>query len=71
MKLMDRYSRPNFHIAGAMLWLRFHLNMLSSLIFAFSLILLIHVPKDAKVLHKNSFYARIHADIFLFNVHIF
>ncbi|XP_031253310.1 ABC transporter C family member 3-like isoform X1 [Pistacia vera] len=44
MKLMDEYSRPNFHVAGAMEWLCFHLDMLSSITFAFSLVLLISVP---------------------------
>ena len=45
MKLVDGYSRPKFHIAGAMEWLCFRLDMLSSLTFAFSLVLLISIPK--------------------------
>ncbi|KAH9741379.1 ABC transporter C family member 3 [Citrus sinensis] len=31
MKLIDEYSRPKFHIAGAMEWLRFCIDMLSSI----------------------------------------
>ncbi|XP_044482645.1 ABC transporter C family member 3-like [Mangifera indica] len=45
MKLNDAYSRPKFHIAGAMEWLCFRLDMLSSITFAFSLIFLISIPK--------------------------
>ncbi|XP_050216933.1 ABC transporter C family member 3-like [Mercurialis annua] len=41
MKLMDAYSRPKFHIAGAMEWLCFRLDIFSSITFATSLILLI------------------------------
>ncbi|XP_022637519.1 ABC transporter C family member 3-like [Vigna radiata var. radiata] len=44
MKLSDGYSRPKFNIAGAMEWLCFRLDMLSSIIFAFSLIFIISVP---------------------------
>lgn len=44
MKLIDEYSRPKFHIAGAMEWLRFCIDMLSSITFAFSLASLISVP---------------------------
>ncbi|KAH9741378.1 ABC transporter C family member 3 [Citrus sinensis] len=44
MKLIDEYSRPKFHIAGAMEWLRFCIDMLSSITFAFSLAFLISVP---------------------------
>ena len=44
MKLIDGYSRPKFHIAGAMEWLCFRLDMLSSITFAFSLVFLITVP---------------------------
>lgn len=47
MKLMDGYSRPKFSIAAAMEWLCFRLDMLSSITFAFSLILLISVPEGA------------------------
>lgn len=42
--LMDAYSRPKFYNAGAMEWLCFRLDMLSSLTFAFSLIFLINLP---------------------------
>ncbi|KAF8369673.1 hypothetical protein HHK36_032304 [Tetracentron sinense] len=44
MKLIDGYSRPKFHTAGAMEWLCFRLDMLSSITFAFSLIFLISIP---------------------------
>ncbi|XP_028212385.1 ABC transporter C family member 3-like isoform X2 [Glycine soja] len=44
MKLTDGYSRPKFNIAGAMEWLCFRLDMLSSITFAFSLIFLISIP---------------------------
>ncbi|KAA8523566.1 hypothetical protein F0562_009989 [Nyssa sinensis] len=47
MTLMDGYSRPMFHSAGAMEWLCFRLDMLSSVTFAFSLIFLISVPEGA------------------------
>jgi hypothetical protein len=42
--LMDAYSRPKFYNAGAMEWLCFRLDMLSSLTFAISLIFLINLP---------------------------
>ncbi|KAK4846356.1 hypothetical protein QYF36_016334 [Acer negundo] len=45
MKLMDGYSRPKFHVAGAMEWLCFRLDMLSIITFAFSLIFLISIPE--------------------------
>ncbi|KAF3453336.1 hypothetical protein FNV43_RR03776 [Rhamnella rubrinervis] len=45
MKLMDAYSRPKFNIAGAIEWLCFRLDMLSSITFAFSLVFFISVPK--------------------------
>lgn len=41
----DECSRPRFHNAGAMEWLCFRLDMLSSIMFAFSLIFLICLPK--------------------------
>ncbi|OWM85822.1 hypothetical protein CDL15_Pgr012072 [Punica granatum] len=43
--LSDGYSRPKFHIAGAMEWLCFRLDVLSSVVFGFSLIFLISVPE--------------------------
>ena len=43
--LSDDYSRPKFYNAGAMEWLCFRLDMLSSITFAFSLIFLISIPK--------------------------
>ncbi|KDO36720.1 hypothetical protein CISIN_1g011281mg [Citrus sinensis] len=45
MKLVDGYSRPKFHIAAAMQWLCFHIDMLSSIIFVFSLFFIISVPE--------------------------
>ncbi|KAJ1441275.1 P-loop containing nucleoside triphosphate hydrolase [Sesbania bispinosa] len=45
MKLMDGYSRPKFNIAGAMEWLCFRLDMMSSITFAFCLIFLISIPQ--------------------------
>jgi len=44
MRLTDGYSRPNFNIIGAMEWLCFRLDMLSSITFAFSLLVLISIP---------------------------
>ena len=43
-QLMDAYSRPKFFNAGAMEWLCFRMDMLSSLTFAISLIFLINLP---------------------------
>ncbi|XWS11329.1 hypothetical protein CRYUN_Cryun38cG0074400 [Craigia yunnanensis] len=45
MILTDAYSRPKFHVAGAMEWLCFRLDMLSSITFAFSLFFLISIPE--------------------------
>ncbi|CBI39697.3 unnamed protein product, partial [Vitis vinifera] len=45
MKLIDGYIRPKFSIAGAIEWLCFRLDMLSSVTFAFSLVFLISVPE--------------------------
>ncbi|XP_030514474.2 ABC transporter C family member 3-like [Rhodamnia argentea] len=45
MELSDVYSRPKFHGAGAMEWLCFRLDMLSSFTFGFSLIFLISLPE--------------------------
>ncbi|KAJ8766555.1 hypothetical protein K2173_023802 [Erythroxylum novogranatense] len=45
MRLTDAYSRPKFHVAGAMEWLCFRLDMFSSVTFAFSLVFLITFPK--------------------------
>ncbi|XP_078175277.1 ABC transporter C family member 3-like [Carex rostrata] len=43
-KLMDDYSRPKFYNAGAMGWLCFRLDMISSLTFSFSLVFLVTIP---------------------------
>ncbi|KAK3009967.1 hypothetical protein RJ639_012359 [Escallonia herrerae] len=60
MKLIDGYSRPKFNTAGAMEWLCFRLDMLSSITFAFSLSMLktkrltfAHVPVFGRSLHEN------------------
>ncbi|XP_058074506.1 ABC transporter C family member 3-like isoform X2 [Magnolia sinica] len=45
LSLIDGYSRPKFHNAGAMEWLCFRLDMLSSISFAFCLVFLITMPK--------------------------
>ncbi|KAF5728456.1 ABC transporter C family member 3 [Tripterygium wilfordii] len=45
MKLADGYSRPKFHIAAAMEWLCFRLDMLSSITFVFFLVFLISIPE--------------------------
>ncbi|KAJ8643116.1 hypothetical protein MRB53_004864 [Persea americana] len=47
LHLIDGYSRPKFHNAGAMEWLCFRLDMLSSIAFAFSLVFLISMPRGA------------------------
>jgi len=44
MKLTDAYCRPNFSISATIEWLRFRLDMLSSITFAFSLLVLISIP---------------------------
>ncbi|KAI8537302.1 hypothetical protein RHMOL_Rhmol09G0012900 [Rhododendron molle] len=43
-KLIDGHSRPKFYTAGAMEWLSFRLDFLSSLTFAFFLVFLISIP---------------------------
>ncbi|KAL5975294.1 hypothetical protein ACLOJK_031973 [Asimina triloba] len=45
LKLIDDYSRPKFHTAGAMQWLCFRLDIFSSIVFAFSLVFLISIPQ--------------------------
>ncbi|KAM3744028.1 hypothetical protein ACB098_06G020800 [Castanea mollissima] len=45
MKLADANSRPRCNIAGAMEWLCFRLDMLSSVTIAFSLLFLISIPE--------------------------
>ncbi|MFS7985506.1 putative ABC-type xenobiotic transporter [Helianthus anomalus] len=46
IKLTDGYSRPKFHSAGAIEWLSFRVELLSSVIFAFFLVFLLVVPKE-------------------------
>lgn len=43
--LIDNHSRPWFHVASAMEWLSFRLNLLSHFVFAFSLVLLVTLPE--------------------------
>ncbi|PKI77490.1 hypothetical protein CRG98_002096, partial [Punica granatum] len=43
--LSDGYSHPKLHLAGAMEWLCFRLDVLSSLMFGFSLIFSISIPE--------------------------
>ncbi|KAJ6702923.1 ATP-BINDING CASSETTE SUB-FAMILY C [Salix viminalis] len=45
MKLTDAYSRPRFHNSAAMQWLCFRMDMLSSMTFAFCLLLLVSFPE--------------------------
>ncbi|XP_061993227.1 ABC transporter C family member 3-like isoform X1 [Rosa rugosa] len=45
MKLTDGYGRPKLYISGAMEWLCFRLDVLSSITFAFFLVFLISVPE--------------------------
>nr|DAD18192.1 TPA_asm: hypothetical protein HUJ06_019655 [Nelumbo nucifera] len=45
LSLIDNHSRPWFHNVSAMEWLSFRLNMLSNLVFAFSLVLLVSLPE--------------------------
>lgn len=45
--LSDQLSRPKLHSAAAMEWLCFRFDTLSSLMFAFSLVFLISMPRGA------------------------
>ncbi|XP_047318289.1 ABC transporter C family member 3-like [Impatiens glandulifera] len=45
MELIDGSSRPKFYTAAAMEWLCFRLDMVSSLLFAFSLVFLMVIPE--------------------------
>ncbi|KAB5521203.1 hypothetical protein DKX38_025522 [Salix brachista] len=45
MEVTDAYSRPKFHVAAAMEWLCFRLDMFSSITFAFSLVFLVSFQK--------------------------
>ena len=47
MSLQDAYSRPKYCFAAAMKWLRFRLDVLSSITFLCSLVFLITVPEGA------------------------
>ncbi|KAG5254677.1 ABC transporter family member [Salix suchowensis] len=45
MEVTDAYSRPKFHVAAAMEWLCFRLDIFSSITFAFSLVFLVSFQK--------------------------
>ncbi|XP_052623445.1 ABC transporter C family member 3 isoform X2 [Lactuca sativa] len=45
LNLVDNYSRPNLHVVGALDWLGLRLDMLSSLMFSFTLIFLVSIPE--------------------------
>ncbi|KAL5975298.1 Canalicular multispecific organic anion transporter 2 [Asimina triloba] len=45
LRLIDEYSRPMFHNAGAMEWLSLRLDMFTAIIFAFCLVFLLCVPE--------------------------
>ncbi|XP_043720741.1 ABC transporter C family member 3-like [Telopea speciosissima] len=45
LKLVDQYSRPTFHISGAMEWLCFRMDMLTSITYAISLVFLMSMLK--------------------------
>ncbi|XP_024963049.1 ABC transporter C family member 3-like, partial [Cynara cardunculus var. scolymus] len=45
LKLIDDYSRPKLHVAGVLDWLGLRLDMLSSFMFAFTLVFLVSVPQ--------------------------
>ncbi|XP_042477442.1 ABC transporter C family member 3-like [Macadamia integrifolia] len=45
LKLVDGYSRPKFHLSGAIEWLCFRMDMLTSITYAISLVFLISMPK--------------------------
>ncbi|KAF8651897.1 hypothetical protein HU200_063096 [Digitaria exilis] len=45
LSLVDNHSRPWFHNISSMEWLSFRLNMLSNIVFAFSLTLLLSLPE--------------------------
>eukprot|EP00249_Psilotum_nudum_P021910 c28295_g1_i1 orf=1-1281(+) len=44
LKLFDRYSRPSFNSIAAMEWLCIRLDLLTNLVFAFSLVLVVSLP---------------------------
>jgi ATP-binding cassette, subfamily C (CFTR/MRP), member 2 len=66
MNLMDGYSRPKFNIAGAMEWLSFRLDMLSSITFAFCLLFLISHYYKIYILHHRGFSFSFHTSYIVF-----
>lgn len=46
MKIVDAYSRPEFHNAAAMKWLLLRLDVVSCITFAFLLVLSIHFAEQ-------------------------
>ncbi|KAI3703061.1 hypothetical protein L6452_28816 [Arctium lappa] len=45
LKLIDDYSRPKLHVTGVLDWLGLRLDMLSSFMFAFTLVFLVSAPQ--------------------------
>ncbi|XP_057851270.2 putative ABC transporter C family member 15 [Cryptomeria japonica] len=45
LEMIDGYSRPSFHFSGAAEWLGFRLDLLSNLMFGFSMVLLFWLPE--------------------------
>ncbi|KAH9331201.1 hypothetical protein KI387_003309, partial [Taxus chinensis] len=46
LHLIDGFSRPSFHSAGALQWLCFRLDLLANLVFVFSMAILLCLPKS-------------------------
>jgi ABC-type multidrug transport system fused ATPase/permease subunit len=46
MQLIDKYSQPKLYSGSAMEWLKFRLDLLSSIVFAFCLVFLVSFPSS-------------------------
>ncbi|XP_057862326.2 putative ABC transporter C family member 15 [Cryptomeria japonica] len=46
LQLIDGFSRPSFHNAAAMQWLCFRIDILSNLVFVFSMVLVLCLPES-------------------------
>ncbi|KAH9291892.1 hypothetical protein KI387_042919, partial [Taxus chinensis] len=46
LHLIDGFSRPSFHSGGALQWLCFRLDLLANLVFVFSMVILLCLPKS-------------------------
>ncbi|KAH9331210.1 hypothetical protein KI387_003318, partial [Taxus chinensis] len=46
LHLIDGFSRPSFHNSGAMEWLCFRMDLLSNLVFVFSMVVLLCLPES-------------------------